>query len=231
LQYLTTCAERRSSAVVCGLGVMLLVAAPLAARVDAEPPPAPTPAGDADDLAQKLANPVSNLISVPLQSNFDFDAGGDEDGFRYTLNVQPVIPFSLGADWNLITRTIVPLVAQNDAFSALTNGDEIGLGDVVASGFFSPKQSTPISETANLTWGVGPVVYLPTATERTRKAAAFSGRCEFGSTASRPARIQRISATSSCRRPLPRQPPADGDRCGGGWHASSPSSGRLPTPA
>lgn len=54
-----------------------------------------------EELAKKLQNPVASLISVPLQNNFDFGIGPD-DGFRYTLNIQPVIPFSLTPEWNLI---------------------------------------------------------------------------------------------------------------------------------
>src|SRR5262245_8010983 len=61
------------------------------------------------ELAQKLQNPVANLISVPLQSNWDF-GNGQTNAMRYTLNVQPVIPFSLTTDWNLITRTIMPII-------------------------------------------------------------------------------------------------------------------------
>src|SRR5262245_16937785 len=58
------------------------------------------------ELAKKLSNPISSLISVPFQSNFDFNAGQDNDKFKYTLNVQPVIPISLNQDWNLIARVI-----------------------------------------------------------------------------------------------------------------------------
>jgi len=71
---------------------------------------------DASELAKKLANPVASLISIPLQSNFDFRIGPDKDGWRYTLNIQPVIPVSLNNDWNLIVRTIVPVIHQEDVF-------------------------------------------------------------------------------------------------------------------
>jgi hypothetical protein len=110
-----------------------------------------------EELAKKLQNPVASLISVPLQSNFDFGIGPD-DGFRYTLNIQPVIPFSLTPEWNLISRTIFPIVYQNDI--AADSGDQFGLGDTLQSLFFSP------SRTELFIWGVGPVLLIPTATER-----------------------------------------------------------------
>ncbi len=135
--------------------------APVEAQTTAAGAAAGSPAGGAtaDELAQQLANPIANLISVPLQSNFDFGAGPDEDGFRYTLNVQPVIPFDLNEDWRLITRTVLPVIYQNDEVSALSPDDEFGLGDATLSLFFSPKTES------NVTWGVGPVFYLPTATD------------------------------------------------------------------
>ncbi len=79
---------------------------------------------DASDLAKKLANPVASLISVPLQSNFDFRIGPEKDGWRYTLNIQPVIPISLDNDWNLIIRTIVPVIHQEDVFKGAAPGFE-----------------------------------------------------------------------------------------------------------
>jgi hypothetical protein len=66
-------------------------------------------AQSADELAKKLSNPVASLVSVPFQLNYDSGFGAT-DADRWVLNVQPVIPFSIGEDWNLISRTIVPLV-------------------------------------------------------------------------------------------------------------------------
>lgn len=113
---------------------------------------------NSQELAQKLSNPVSSLISVPLQQNIDFGAGAS-DGVKGTLNVQPVVPVSLGADWNVIVRTILPVVYQAD-ISAPT-AHEFGLGDTTQSFFFSPKRPG-----ANgIIWGAGPALLYPTATD------------------------------------------------------------------
>jgi hypothetical protein len=110
------------------------------------------------DLAKKLNNPVASLVSVPFQNNFDFGAGPSGNGFQYKMNFQPVSPFSLNDDWNLISRTILPYIHQNDVIG---NTTQSGLGDTTESLFLSPKNPGP----GGLIWGVGPDFYLPTATE------------------------------------------------------------------
>ena len=110
-------------------------------------------------LAKQLANPVAALISVPLQLNYDGNIGTKDDGSRWTLNIQPVIPFSLNEDWNVISRTIIPLVDQKDI--APGAGSQSGVSDIVQSLFFSPKAPT----SSGWIWGVGPVFLLPTGSD------------------------------------------------------------------
>jgi hypothetical protein len=111
----------------------------------------------AEDLAKKTQNPVADLISVPLQSNWNFGAGS-RDKTIYILNVQPVIPISITQEWNLITRVIMPVINQPSLFPG-TNG-ATGLGDINPTLFFSPAKP------GGLIWGFGPTFTLPTATDR-----------------------------------------------------------------
>jgi len=120
-----------------------------------------------EDLAKQSQNPVASLISVPIQNNTNFGIGPDDETQNVT-NIQPVWPFSIGDNWNLITRTIVPLISQPDFYTG-GQGREFGLGDTTFSAFFSPKESP------KLTWGVGPVLVLPTATDDTLGADTWSG--------------------------------------------------------
>jgi hypothetical protein len=113
---------------------------------------------DSAELAKKLTNPLSDLIIVPLENNFEFGGGPKDDGFRYTLKVQPVLPLSLNEHWNLISRTIIPIIDQHDMIGTT---HQSGLGDVLQSMFFSPKAPTH----QGWIWGAGPVLLLPTATD------------------------------------------------------------------
>jgi len=129
-----------------------LIAAALAAA------PARAQQGDeAAELAKKLANPVASLISVPFQNNWDFGLGPEDDGWKWTMNVQPVIPVSIAKKWNLISRTILPITYQDDV---LPDSDQWGLGDTTQSLFLSPKEPWPFG----IVWGLGPAALLPTGT-------------------------------------------------------------------
>ena len=112
--------------------------------------------GDVDqgDLAKAAQNPVGDLISLPFQNNMNFDVG-PADRTQNVLNIQPVWPIALSKNWNLITRTIVPVISQPAPGSERTNG----LGDINFTGFFSPKQP------GKIIWGVGPTLVFPTATD------------------------------------------------------------------
>ena len=112
----------------------------------------------AADIAKKLNNPVAAMISVPFQLNYDEDLGPTEEGKRTLLNIQPVIPFHLNEKWNLISRTIAPVIKLEDV---PPGNDEEGLGDITQSLFFSPKEPTA----AGWIWGVGPALGLNTASD------------------------------------------------------------------
>ncbi len=140
------------------LAAAALTCAVWGTAVAADSPAAP-PADDSAELAQKLQNPVANLISVPFQSNWDFNAG-PANATRDTLNVQPVIPFALTDDLNLITRTIMPIIHAESPVEG--GGTHSGVGDILQSFFLSP--SKPV---AGWILGAGPVLLYPSASDDT----------------------------------------------------------------
>ena len=110
--------------------------------------------GDATDLAKKTQNPVADLISVPFQNNFFFSE--DDGDLFWQMNVQPVVPFNLNEDWKVITRTILPVLGLE---SAPPGVNTFGIGDLNSTFFFSPRKDS------DLTWGVGPILTIPTASQ------------------------------------------------------------------
>jgi hypothetical protein len=111
---------------------------------------------ETEKIAKQAQNPIANVISVPLENDFNPHTGMDKED-SYILELKPVVPFKLSNDWNLITRTVIP-VAQVPDLAPGVNGAS-GLGDVQTSFFFSPQK------VGKVIWGAGPVISLPTATE------------------------------------------------------------------
>ncbi len=115
-------------------------------------------------LAKAAQNPVANLISFPLQNNTNFGIGPYERA-QNVLNIQPVIPFHITGKWNLITRTILPVVWQPN--EQPTQG-WFGFGDLNPSLFLSPAKP------GKLIWGIGPAFVLPIATAAQLGQGKFS---------------------------------------------------------
>lgn len=118
-----------------------------------------------EELSKKTQNPVADLISVPLQSNWNFGAGS-RDKTTYVLNIQPVIPIKLSDEWNLIARVIMPVINQPSLFPGMDSA--AGLGDINSTLFLSPGKP------GRIIWGVGPTLTLPTASDKLLGAGQWS---------------------------------------------------------
>jgi hypothetical protein len=141
------------------LALSLLSPGAVAQSATSAPPPDAGSANDATDLAKKLQNPIGDLYSIPFQNNTNFNTGPSK-GTQDILNIQPVIPIHITADWNVITRTILPLVWSPSLQPA--QSVPFGLASISFSAFLSPKN--PID---GWVWGVGPIAELPTITSKT----------------------------------------------------------------
>ena len=127
------------------------------------------------DLAEAAQNPIAAMISLPLQNNIYGEVGPNHNATGNVLNIQPVIPITLG-DWNIISRTIAPLIYQpslatlpSESFElGQFGGSHFGFGDINQSFFFSPAKAE------GLIWGIGPTFNLPTATATALGSAKFS---------------------------------------------------------
>jgi len=140
----------------------LSLMASAASRTAAQQPP---PEEESAALAKKLSNPISDLVSVPLQFNWEQKVGTSELS-RFILNVQPVIPFSLNDKWNLIFRVIMPLVGQPPLVAG--GQPEFGMSDMTTSFFFSPKSK------GGFTIGAGPVFVTPSTYSPTLGSGKYS---------------------------------------------------------
>jgi hypothetical protein len=129
----------------------------LQVHVDATPSSAPD---ESAALAEKLQNPIADLISVPFQSNTNFNVGPNT-GTQEILNIQPVIPIHLTEDWNVITRTILPLV-WNPSFQPIASVPPFSLSPTTFSAFLSPTRDID-----GWTFGGGAIIELPTITNKT----------------------------------------------------------------
>lgn len=121
-----------------------------------------------EELAKKTQNPLSNLISLPFQNNTNFGIGPDDE-IQNVLNIQPVVPISLNKDWNLITRTIIPLIWQPSFYTGSEN--KFGFGDINATAWLSPANP------GKLIWGLGGILLLPTATDESLGTGNWSIVC------------------------------------------------------
>ena len=115
-------------------------------------------AAEVEALAKAAQNPIASMISLPFQNNTNLNIGPNDET-QNILNIQPVWPFAINDDWNVITRTIIPVVSQPDIFTG--EGRVNGIGDTVFTAFLSP------SAPSEITWGAGPVILMPTATDDT----------------------------------------------------------------
>jgi len=109
-------------------------------------------------LAKKTQNPIANLISLPFQNNTSFNSGPRERT-QNVMNIQPVIPLDINDEWNLITRTIFPIVSEPSSVPGQDR--QTGIGDTTFTGFLSPKEPA----FGSLIWGAGPIFNIPTASD------------------------------------------------------------------
>jgi hypothetical protein len=109
-----------------------------------------------EDLARATQNPIADLISLPFQNNINFGVGPKDD-VQNILNIQPVVPISVGDDLTIITRTILPIVSSPKLAQGQSRED--GIGDTTFTAWLSPRDE-------GFVWGVGAVAVFPTSTDK-----------------------------------------------------------------
>jgi len=130
------------------------------------------PSNEDAALAAAVNNPLANMISVPIQ--YDWNSGyGDEDGTSNVLLMQPIIPFEISENWNIVTRTIIHIVLKQTDIAG-NSGSQSGLGDILASQWLSPAKPTKLGGLGDLVWGIGPAMSIPTATSSMTGSGKFS---------------------------------------------------------
>ena len=118
-----------------------------------------------EEIAKKLANPVSAMITLPFQLNYErgFYGTSGQKSNRWTLNIQPVVPFELNDEWKIVSRTILPVIRMDNI--PVGNGITGGVGDIVQSVFLSPKKPTE----NGWIWGAGAVMMIPSDSDVSSK--------------------------------------------------------------
>lgn len=162
----------RLSMLAAALVAALLLSVGAVAQAQS-PPPTPPAAATSEtaqsesDLAKKLQNPIGDLYSFPFQSNTNFNYGPNK-GTQELLNIQPVIPIHINEDWNVITRTVLPLIWQPSLHPAHTA--PFGTGPTAFSAFLSPSKPSN-----GWLWAVGPVFQVPTISDKTLGSNVWGG--------------------------------------------------------
>ena len=149
----------------CGFALLMFVLFASPSTSWGQTPGTSDPDASIAATRKAIQNPVSNLIIVYLQNNFDLKIG-QYDRTRFLVNAQPVVPFRLSEGWTLTTRTWIPLGYQ--PVTSTPAAGVTGLGDIQPSFLFAP--AVP----GKVIWGVGPTVLLPTATDRSLATGKFS---------------------------------------------------------